>query len=566
MSKFAWKKIDWSASELRILKIQRRIYKASLNNHTGKVNFLQKLLIDSFDAKLIAVKRVTTENTGRKTAGIDNKLYRNDLQKAKLVRSLKIDGKADPIKRIHIPKPGQSEVRPLGIPTIRDRAKQYLAVLALEPEWEAKFEPNSYGFRPGRSCNDAVSAIFGHLRLGRNKRKFKKYILDADIEGCFDNIDHSYVLDKLDTFPQIKNQVEAWLKAGIMTDFKSPELIKRNELGTPQGGIISPLLTNIALHGMENFLKQWITTIPTYGVSKSNRMKRLGVIRYADDFLIIHPQKEVIQKAKVVLSNWLKQTSGLELNEVKTSLICSTEGFTYLGFRFINIIRGNRMRIKIYPCKSSVKKVSEKIGSICRSNRSISSYGLIMRLKPIITGWCNYFCGCECSHSFNKLDHNTYNKLRTWVFRRDRVNNRTVVKHKYFPAGNTYVYRGKAHKDNWVLVGKKTLSNGNSESVFLPRFSWCPSQRHVKIRPHASVYDGNEDYWALRTLESLNFSHSQKRLLRRQNGLCMWCKRAFKLNDNVEIDHVKPKSRYGHSDYQNLQLLHRQCHVEKNYL
>lgn len=564
MSIIAWKNIDWSLTENRIIKIQRRIYKASLNNDIGKVNFLQKILINSLDAKLLAVKRVTTENIGRKTVGIDNKLYRNHLQKIKLVRSLKVDGKADPIKRIYIPKPGKSEKRPLGIPTIRDRAKQYLVVLALEPEWEAKFEPNSYGFRPGRSCNDAVSAIFGHLRLGANKPKFIKYILDADIKGCFDNINHQYLLDKLETFPQIRNQIESWLKAGIIEDFTKPDLMKRNYLGTPQGGIISPLLANIALHGMENFLKQWVTTIPDYGISKTNRKKRLGVIRYADDFLIIHPHKETIFMAKQALGKWLYETSGLELNEKKTSIICSTEGVSFLGFQCINIIKGNKMRIKIYPSKSSVKNISRKIGDICRSNRSISTYDLILRLKPIITGWCNYFCYCECSHTFNKLDHITFNILRAWVFRRDRVNNRTNIKRKYFPPDNIYIYRGKTHNDNWILVGKKKTTTGKINTAFLPRFSWCPSQRHIKIRSDASVYDGNENYWTRRTLEFGDLSYSQKRLLRRQNGFCAWCKLPIKINDNVDVDHVVPKSWDGKDSYQNLQLLHTQCHIEKS--
>lgn len=563
MSKIAWKNIDWSLTADRIIKIQRRIYKASRNNDSGKVHFLQKLLMNSLDAKLLSVKHVTTENRGCKIVGIDNKLYRSDLQKMKLVRSLKVDGKADPLKRVYIPKPGQSEKRPLGIPTIRDRTKQYLVLLALEPEWEAKFEPNSYGFRPGRSCNDAVSSIFGHLRLGKNKRTFRKYILDADIKGCFNNIDHQYLLNKLDTLPQIRNQVKSWLKAGIIEDFMKPEWMKRNDLGTPQEGILSPLLANIALHGMENFLKEWVTTIPEYGISKKNRMKRLGVIRYADDFLIIHPHKDVILKAKIVLSNWLKQTSGLELHEEKTSIICSTEGFSFLGFQFINIIRGNRMRIKIYPSKSSIKKISKKVGNICRSNRSISTYDLIVRLKPILTGWCNYFCYCECSYAFNKLDHITFNILRSWVFRRDRVNNRTNIKRKYFPM-NLYVYRGKTHKDNWVLFGKKKMANGNLNTAFLPKFSWCPSQRHIKIRSHASVYDGNDEYWTFRTLEYGGFSYSQKRLLRRQNGLCTWCNTTININDNVEVDHVVPKSWDGKDSYQNLQLLHTQCHIEKS--
>lgn len=274
----AWKNIRWSLVQKRINKLQQRIFKSSKENNNEKVKFLQKILIDSLDAKLLAVRRVTTENRGRKTAGIDNKLYNTDEKKINLVKKIKIDGKANPIKRVYIPKPGKSEKRPLGIPIIEDRAKQYLVLLALEPEWEAKFEPNSYGFRPGRSCHDAVSAIFGHLKLGNNNSEFNKYILDADLKGCFDNISHQYIIEKLNTTEQIQTQVKAWLEAGIIEENNTKTSISENQIGTPQGGIISPFLANVALHGMEEFLKNWITTIPEYGTSKQNRKDRKSVV------------------------------------------------------------------------------------------------------------------------------------------------------------------------------------------------------------------------------------------------------------------------------------------------
>lgn len=512
----AWKKIRWSQVQKRINKLQQRIFKSSKENNKKKVKFLQKILIDSLDAKLLAVKRVTIENRGRKTTGIDNKLYNTDETKIKLVKKIKIDGKANPIKRVYISKPGKSEKRPLGIPIIEDRVKQYLILLALEPEWEAKFEPNSYGFRPGRSCHDAVVSIFGHIRLGRNKSNFKKYILDADLKGCFDNIDHQYLLNKLNTTQQIQSQVKAWLEAGVIEQDISTNILE-NKIGTPQGGIISPFLANVALHGMEEYLKDWITTIPEYGTSKTNRKKQLGIIRYADDFVIIHKDKHIIEKAKTTVSKWLKESSKLELNENKTSIICSTEGFTFLGFRFINIKRYNRIRAKIYPDKSAINNVIKKIGNLLRTNRAISSYDLILMLKPIIIGWCNYYSISECSHTFNKLDHLLYQMLRAWVFRRDKLNNRTKIKEKYFPSGNTYLYRGISHSDNWVLVGKKKLTDDKIHTVFLPKFSWTKSKKHIKIRPYSSIYDGDELYWNWRIMNYGEFTRSQNKLLKRQN-------------------------------------------------
>lgn len=560
----AWKNIEWKAVQLRIYKFQRRIYKASEENNKDKVKFLQKLLIQSLDAKLLAVKRVTTDNHGKKTPGIDNKLYNTDEKKMKLIRKLKIDGKANPIKRVYIPKPGKSEKRPLGIPIIEDRAKQALVLLALEPEWEAKFEPNSYGFRPGRSCHDAVSAIFGYIRLGRNRPDFKKYILDADLKGCFDNINHDYLLKKLDTSSTIQTQIKAWLEAGIIENYpkNKPNLALKNEVGTPQGGIISPFLANVALHGMENLLKDWIATHEKGG-NKRDKMKSLGIIRYADDFVIIHKDENILREAKRVLSSWFKDTSGLEFNESKTSIVCSAEGFSFLGFRFINILRYNRMRAKIYPETSAVEKVTRKIGNLLRANRALSSYDLIMILKPIVTGWCNYYSICECSHTFAKLDHLTYQMLRAWVFRRDRNNSKTKTKEKYFPSGNTYVYKGKPHFDNWVLVGTKKRPDDKINKVFLPKFAWTPSRTHVKIRSDASTYDGNETYWNWRTLEYGGFSQSQKKLLKRQNRICPWCQSPININDNVEVDHVIPRSKGGLNSYDNLQLLHKQCHIKK---
>lgn len=558
----AWKNIRWSQVQKRINKLQQRIFKSSKENNKKKVKFLQKLLIYSLDAKLLAVKRVTTDNRGRKTAGIDNKLYNTDENKIKLVKKIKIDGKATPIKRIYISKPGKSEKRPLGIPTIEDRAKQYLLLLALEPEWEATFEPNSYGFRPGRNCHDAVVAIFGYIKLGNNSSKFNKYILDADIKGCFDNIDHQYLINKLDTTQQIQSQIKAWLEAGVITH-ESNKTILENTIGTPQGGIISPFLANVALHGMEEHLKNWISTIPEYGTSKQNRMKQLGIIRYANDFVIIHKDKDIIGKAKITLSNWLKETSKLELNETKTTVTCSTEGFSFLGFRFINILRYNRTRAKIYPDKSAIQNVTKKIGDILRNNRSISSYDIILRLKPIITGWCNYYSISECSTSFNKLDNLTYQMLRSWVFRRDKLNSRTKTKEKYFPSGQVYTYRGINHYDNWVLVGKKKLIGDKTNTIFLPKFSWTKSKNHIKIRSYSSIYDGNEIYWTWRTMNYGDFNQSQKKLLRRQNRLCTWCNSPININDKVETDHITPISKGGSNSYNNLQLLHLQCHIEK---
>ena len=260
-----WKDIKWRKLEKVAFKLQKRIFQASERGDVKAVRKLQKTLIRSWSAKCIAVRRVTQDNQGKNTAGVDGVKSLTPKQRTNLVSELKLTGKATPTRRVNIPKPGSTETRPLGIPTINDRALQALVKLALEPEWEAKFEPNSYGFRPGRSCHDAIGAIFTSI----NQKA--KYVLDADITKCFDRIDQKTLLYKINTYPTLSRQLKNWLKAGYcMQD----SLFPTNE-GTPQGGVISPLLANIALHGMEERLKQYAETLK--GEKRVNRKVRIQV-------------------------------------------------------------------------------------------------------------------------------------------------------------------------------------------------------------------------------------------------------------------------------------------------
>jgi len=273
-SNVEWRQINWRQAEKAVFKLQKWIYRASNRGDVKTVRRLQKTLMKSWYARVLAVRRVTQDNQGKKTAGVDGVKSLTPKQRLNLVGNLKLGTKVSPTRRVWIPKPGTEEKRPLGIPTIKDRALQALVKLALEPEWEAKFEPNSYGFRPGRSCHDAIEAIFSSIRLK------PKYVLDADIAKCFDRIDHEALLNKMNTFPTIRRQVRAWLKAGVMNNMQYFETSE----GTPQGGVISPLLANIALHGMEERIKQYAETLK--GKKRDNRTA-LSLIRYADDFVIL---------------------------------------------------------------------------------------------------------------------------------------------------------------------------------------------------------------------------------------------------------------------------------------
>jgi RNA-directed DNA polymerase len=245
-TEYKWDEINWRKLERSVFKLQKRIYQASKSGNWKRVKRLQKLLLKSKSAKLLAVRRVTQINKGKKTAGIDGVKSLSPAQRLKLANRLNLNEKSKPVRRIWIPKPGKTEKRPLGIPTMADRAKQALVKLALGPEWEAKFAPNSYGFRPARSCHDAVEAIF--LAIYQKNT----YVLDADIKGCFDNIDHIALLKKLNTFPQLRRVIKIWLRNGVMEG----DVFHKTKAGTPQGGVISPLFANIALHGLEYEIKK----------------------------------------------------------------------------------------------------------------------------------------------------------------------------------------------------------------------------------------------------------------------------------------------------------------------
>jgi len=445
-----------------------------------------------------------------------------------------------------------------------------LAKLALEPEWEALFEPNSYGFRPGRSCHDAIASIFLSLR-GKTR-----YVLDADIHKCFDEIDHEKLISKLSTFDQMESQIDAWLKADIMVGFQneSNEVTKALE-GTPQGGIISPLLANIALHGLENHIKDWYanTWYPKTGystsVGKRDRRSSIGFSRYADDFVITAPSITDIEKMETEVDNWLKNEAGLQLSNAKTRIVNSTSGFEFLGFQIISIKTesNSKYRVKIQPSKESKNRILDRIRKIIQSNKSASSYSLIVQLSSRIIGWANYFQYSECQTAFSNMDYAIFGQIRAWAFRRRSkgLQSRTKIKEKYFPSGNIYTFRGNKYKNNWILTGQTMdKRTGKLKQNFLPKMSWVKSTQHIKIKGTASPYDGNHVYWAQRTAKYSGYSFRINKLIQAQNGCCKICGVPFTPMDVIETDHIIPRSKGGLDKYSNLQALHKHCHIQKS--
>jgi RNA-directed DNA polymerase len=571
MSKLAWRDIDWALVQKRLSRQQRRVYKASMEGKRQTVRALQRRIIGSLDAKLLAVRRVITENRGRNTPGVDGVNALSHEKKIELAYGLKLDGKSNSIRRVYIPRVGAKKkgLRLLGIPTIKDRAKQMLAKLALEPEWEAIFEPNSYGFRPGRSYHDAIASLFLSLR-GKSR-----YVLDADIHKCFDELDHDKLLAKLDTFDQMENQIKAWLKADIMVGFEneSNEVTKALE-DTPQGGIISPLLANIALHGLEDHIKDWYAnswySAAKYSSSKAKRDRRraIGFSRYTDDFVITAPNYKDIVEVEQIVDKWLTEEAGLKLSKAKTRIVNSTSGFEFLGFQLISVrtVQNGEYKIKIRPSKESKTRIVQCTRKIIQENKSASSYALIALLSSRIIGWANYFRFAECQKDFSKLDSIIFKQIRAWVFRRKSkgLRSREKLKEKYFPSGNTYVFRGNQYQNNWILTGSTPGKDGNIKQNFLPKMSWVSSIQHIEIKGNASPDDGNHLYGAKRTARYSGFSNKISKLIQIQNGRCRGCGVPFTPMDVIEADHIIPRSKGGPDKFSNLQTLHKHCHIQKS--
>ena len=483
-----WRDIKWKRVEKNVFKLQKLIYKASSRGEICKMRKYQRLLTKSYYPRLLAVRHVTQDNQGQKTAGVDGIKILPPMQRLNLVELLNSRLlKANPTRRVLMPKPGRDEKRPLGIPTMYDRVLQALVKLGMEPEWEARFEPNSYGFRPGRSTHDAIEAIYGSI-----KQK-SKYVLDADISQCFERINHEALLGKVGQTPY-RRLIKQWLKSGVIDKdyFHRPLLLPCRE---QQGGVISTLLANIALHGMEERLMEFAETIDLknkIGHQKSWQMKRksLNLIRYADDFVILHEDIKVIQQAKTVIQEWLSQV-GLELKPENTKICHTLEeyegnepGFDFLGFfiRQYKVKSTNQgFKTLIKPSAKSIKTHYWKLANICDFNKNAPGRSLIAKLNPIIRGWANYFSATVSKKVFGKLDDLLWRKLWRWASRRHPNKSAAWVKKKYFPKVK--------QTRNWEFNEGEYMLNLHSDVHII---------RHIKVKGNKSPYDDDWTYWSNR--------------------------------------------------------------------
>ena len=567
-----WDSINWHKVDRYVYKLQTRIYAASRHGEIKKVRKLQKTLMNSWSCKVLAVRRVTTENRGKKTAGVDGVKNLSPVARMKLVGQLRLTGKSKPTRRVWIPKPGKDEKRPLGIPTMHDRALQGIVKAALEPEWEAQFEASSYGFRPGRSCHDAIKHIKDAIKAKA------KFVLDADIAKCFDRINHLALLQKLNHKGKVRQQIKAWLKSGVIDQ----KVFTATSEGTPQGGVISPLLANIALHGMENMLMDFAKTIdmrrkdkPNHQVGWQQKVKSLTFIRYADDFLLIHHDLNVVRRCRELISEWLNDF-GLELKPSKTRIAHTLKpelsedkvaGFNFLGFNIRQFPAGKyvsaRNRYKgalgfrtiITPSKESCNKHQNSISNIIKKHKNSSQAQLILELNPIIRGWCNYFklSDAQGRNILSKQDHLIISKLRAWG--RYRCGNLNDARKKYFV---------KIGNRNWIFATRE--GNANPLRLLLHSDFGSSSNDYVKVKGDKSPYDGNLIYWSTRMGRHPEMPTSKAIKLKKQKGKCNWCGLHFRERDVLEEDHIIATALGGKNVYDNLQLLHAHCHDAKTAL
>ncbi|MDD5277936.1 MAG: group II intron reverse transcriptase/maturase [Methylovulum sp.] len=540
-SGLTWHGINWADVHRQVRGLQARIVKATQEGRHNKAKALQWLLTHSFSGKALAVKRVT-ENRGKNTSGVDKALWKTPEAKTNAIASMRRRGYAPlPLRRVLIPKKN-GKTRPLGIPTMKDRAMQALHLLALEPIAETTADLNSYGFRPERSTADAGEQCYICLA----KKAQAQWVLEADIKGCFDAISHDWMIANV---PTDKTILQKWLQAGYMYQ---NELFP-TETGTPQGGIISPGLANMTLDGLAAKLAERFPQARQTGL-------KMNMVRYADDFIITGHSKEWLElEVKLIVVDFLAER-GLVLSPEKTKITHITDGFDFLGWN----IRKYNGKLLMKPSNANVKAHLDKIREVIKGNQTAKQAHLIRMLNPILRGWANYHSHVVAKQTFARNDNAIWSMLWQWATRRHPNKSARWVKEKYFKT------RGPR---NWVFAATEEKEGAQREWVLLKE-SDTPIRRHIKIKANANPYDPQwaqyfESRWGKKMLNSSRGRGKLYRVWVRQDGRCPDCQQPITKSTAWDVRHRVKKAEGGTDAASNLLMHHRNCRrrhqlIEKN--
>lgn len=535
-SAVGWHQIDWLTTHRNVRRLQARIVEATKKGDWRRVKALQRFLTRSFSGKAIAVKRVT-ENQGKNTPGVDRATWSTPETKRQAIETLGARGyRPLPLRRVHIPK-ANGELRPLGIPTMRDRAMQALYLLALAPVSETLADRNSYGFRPERSTADAIRQC--HTILSGSDKA--EWVLEGDIKGCFDHISHDWMVSHI---PVDKEIVRKWLKAGYVEKGR----LFPTAAGTPQGGVISPTLANCTLDGLEQELE---ARFGSKGNKKAGRNK-VNLVRYADDFIITGSSAELLETEVKPLVESFLSIRGLQLSREKTRITHVAEGFDFLG----QTVRKFGKAIIITPSKKNVRAFKVKVKSIFAAQKTARQENLITTLNPVIQGWANFHRAVNASKTFVAIDAWLWRKTWQWARRRHPNKSATWTKAKYF---------GKGAQRSWMFVARFTDADGRGKTVSLARASDTRIRRHTKIKGEANPFDPKwetyfEDRLGLKMQGSLAGRRKLLYLWWSQNKRCVLCDQLITTETGWHIHHRTRRHQGGTDKLGNLALLHPNCH------